>query len=626
MKIQKSAQHYTEAAYDEIELLAEGSQHAHDMKWVESLPSYPFREVNEDGSSSGGDGEDLGDSTKGEKKEKLRKFAGPLQGYTGVVSLVDYFEHAGPNGTHVCMVFEVMGPNVLALIKQFEFKGVPENYVRKVAAHTLIGLDYLHRCCGIIHTDLKPENVLVGCPWNVPIDKQGFALIDPIHQTSLVGPTGERVLPQGSPKKKDAPPSKSLAGTKDGLSRKERRKLKRKQGKQKRADVTPEEDRTPKERDSPTCSEEPAAVPPPSQPPPRPMNAPPYMKPMLKPSRSDPTLLNSYGDMLSCWKAPYHYMQPPPQDTPTLRLPAASGPNEYCYRPAANAGHAVPSRADAKRLMTEGINPFTWENCEFKLADLGNACWLNRHFAEEIQTRQYRSPEVILGAGYSCSADLWSLACMCFELITGDYLFDPKTAEEYSRDEDHLALCMELLGEMPEKVLARSRQRRTFFNLRGELRHIKKSTMRFWSLENVLKQKYKQHPVTARTFASFLLPILELDPDLRPIAQDHLKHPWLRGLPSDDCNELQLHPTASARFLYGDIGGVGVGDLSARWDGARPPLSPVQIGSLPNEEVRASLNAAAHGTQETVTVKPEDIVPELDLKADKDEDQPAQPR
>lgn len=46
---------------------------------VESLPSYPFREVKEDGSSSGGDGEDLGDSTKGEKKEKLRKFAGPLQ-------------------------------------------------------------------------------------------------------------------------------------------------------------------------------------------------------------------------------------------------------------------------------------------------------------------------------------------------------------------------------------------------------------------------------------------------------------------------------------------------------------------------------------------------------------------
>ena len=32
--------------------------------------------------------------------------------------------------------------------------------MRRVATHTLIGLDYLHRTCGIIHTDLKPENVL----------------------------------------------------------------------------------------------------------------------------------------------------------------------------------------------------------------------------------------------------------------------------------------------------------------------------------------------------------------------------------------------------------------------------------------------------------------------------------
>ena len=40
-----------------------------------------------------------------------------------------------------------------------DFRGVPHESVRKVAAHTLAGLDYLHRFCGIIHTDLKPENV-----------------------------------------------------------------------------------------------------------------------------------------------------------------------------------------------------------------------------------------------------------------------------------------------------------------------------------------------------------------------------------------------------------------------------------------------------------------------------------
>lgn len=34
------------------------------------------------------------------------------------------------------------------------------------------------------------------------------------------------------------------------------------------------------------------------------------------------------------------------------------------------------------------------ENVNVKVVDLGNACWLNHHFSTEIQTRQYRSPEV----------------------------------------------------------------------------------------------------------------------------------------------------------------------------------------------------------------------------------------
>ncbi|KAL7673508.1 hypothetical protein ACOME3_008363 [Neoechinorhynchus agilis] len=39
------------------------------------------------------------------------------------------------------------------------------------------------------------------------------------------------------------------------------------------------------------------------------------------------------------------------------------------------------------------------ELLQVKIADLGNACWTYHHFAEDIQTRQYRSPEVIIGAG-----------------------------------------------------------------------------------------------------------------------------------------------------------------------------------------------------------------------------------
>ena len=49
---------------------------------------------------------------------------------------------------------------------------------------------------------------------------------------------------------------------------------------------------------------------------------------------------------------------------------------------------------------------------DVKIADLGNACWVNEHFTDQIQTRQYRSLEVILGTEYGPPADIWSLACM----------------------------------------------------------------------------------------------------------------------------------------------------------------------------------------------------------------------
>lgn len=73
-------------------------------------------------------------------------------GRSHVVSFLDHFRHKGPNGTHVCMVFEVLGENLLGLIKRHQNKGVPMPMVRQIAKQVLLGLDYMHRCCGVIHT------------------------------------------------------------------------------------------------------------------------------------------------------------------------------------------------------------------------------------------------------------------------------------------------------------------------------------------------------------------------------------------------------------------------------------------------------------------------------------------
>ncbi|XP_041794626.1 SRSF protein kinase 3 [Chelmon rostratus] len=223
-----------------------------------------------------------------------------------------------------------------------------------------------------------------------------------------------------------------------------------------------------------------------------------------------------------------------------------------------STGDTPKVRARAADLL---INPLDPRNAEFirvKIADLGNACWVHKHFTEDIQTRQYRSIEVLIGAGYSTPADIWSTACMAFELATGDYLFEPHSGEDYSRDEDHIAhiiellgciprhfalsgkysreffnrrdhiaLIMELLGKVPRKVVAAGKYSREFFSKKGELRHITK--LKPWSLFDVLVEKYGWAHEDAGHFTHFLLPMLEMVPEKRASAGECLNHPWINS-------------------------------------------------------------------------------------------------
>ena len=59
------------------------------------------------------------------------------------------------------MVFEILGVNLLEVIKRYDYKGVPLQLCKSIARQVLMGLDYIHRMCNLIHTDLKPENVAV---------------------------------------------------------------------------------------------------------------------------------------------------------------------------------------------------------------------------------------------------------------------------------------------------------------------------------------------------------------------------------------------------------------------------------------------------------------------------------
>ena len=144
-----------------------------------------------------------------------------------------------------------------------------------------------------------------------------------------------------------------------------------------------------------------------------------------------------------------------------------------------------------------------------KIVDLGNSCFVHKHFTEDIQTRQYRSPEVIIGAGYNTSADIWSFACVVFELLTGDMLFDPHAGASWDRDEDHLAMMIELIGYFPRKLIVAGKNSSQFFNKRGELKHI--DQLKMWKLRDVLIDKYKLSAADAEDTADFLGGALEVN-------------------------------------------------------------------------------------------------------------------
>ena len=171
------------------------------------------------------------------------------------------------------------------------------------------------------------------------------------------------------------------------------------------------------------------------------------------------------------------------------------------------------------------------EDVHLAIVDMGNGCWTHHHFTSQIQTRQYRSPETIIGVPYGPSADIWSLACMVFELLTGDFLFEPRKGYYYDKDDDHLAQMIELLGPMPKNFALSGKNSKRFFDSTGHLRRIR--GLNYWPLHRVLIEKYRFVPKEAEALADFLQNMLTWYPDKRATAKEMLEHPWLK-MPRND--------------------------------------------------------------------------------------------
>jgi len=113
-----------------------------------------------------------------------------------------------------------------------------------------------------------------------------------------------------------------------------------------------------------------------------------------------------------------------------------------------------------------------------------------------------------------------------FELLTAEYLFEPQSqGQVFSKDDDHLAQIIELLGDLPPSVKQGGRYSRELFDNSGALRYIKH--LKPWPLSRVMREKYLFEPAEGDALCSFLEPMLALDMRERASAGEMANHPWL---------------------------------------------------------------------------------------------------
>ncbi|OUC43554.1 kinase domain protein [Trichinella nativa] len=95
-------------------------------------------------------------------------------------------------------------------------------------------------------------------------------------------------------------------------------------------------------------------------------------------------------------------------------------------------------------LKPENILLCNPKRSAIKIIDFGSSCQMGQRY---IQSRFYRSPEVLLGIAYDMAIDMWSLGCILVEMHTGEPLFSG------TNEFDQVMKIVEVLGLPPKEIL-----------------------------------------------------------------------------------------------------------------------------------------------------------------------------
>jgi len=101
--------------------------------------------------------------------------------------------------------------------------------------------------------------------------------------------------------------------------------------------------------------------------------------------------------------------------------------------------------------------------------DFGSSCFNYKSGFTYVQSRYYRSPEIVLGIPYSQAADMWSLGCIIAELTTGRPLFPAIDENEL------LELFIMVIGIPPPEMIEKAKKKNKFFDKNGKFVRSKQS-------------------------------------------------------------------------------------------------------------------------------------------------------
>ncbi|PRP80690.1 hypothetical protein PROFUN_11649 [Planoprotostelium fungivorum] len=189
---------------------------------------------------------------------------------------------------------------------------------------------------------------------------------------------------------------------------------------------------------------------------------------------------------------------------------------------------------------------------QIKVIDFGSACFENRTVYSYIQSRFYRSPEVLLGVKYTSAIDMWSLGCISAELFLGLPLLPGNS--EYNQ----ICRIIDMFGDLPEELLLQGDKAHLYFNsptqnktkhtLKTEEEYARDSDVPLQPAKKYFKYKWLADIINNYTvkedmstediekerknriiFIDFLRGLLCLDPKERWTAAQARSHPFLTG-------------------------------------------------------------------------------------------------